>query len=68
MMSAKMACLGLLKIKVFSNKVHDVIIYVHDVSSNISSRNSNYIVEVVMPPKFGKSSLSMGEVIITSIL
>ena len=31
MMSAKSATLGLLEIKVFLNKVYDVIIYVHDV-------------------------------------
>ena len=67
-MSAKMASLGLLKIKVFWNKGYDVIISVHDVTNKILSRNSNYIVDVVMWPKFGNSSISMGEVIITSIL
>ena len=68
MMSAKMATPELLKIKVFWNKGHDVIISVHDVSSKILSRDSNYIVDVVMWSKFGKSSISMREVIITSIL
>ena len=68
MMSAKLATLGLLKIKVFWNKGYDVIISVHDVTNKILSRDSNYIVDVVMWPKFGNSSISMREVIITSIL
>ena len=68
MMSAKMATLGLLKIKVFWNKGYDVIIFVHDVTNKILSRDSNYIVDVVMWPKFGNSSISMKEIIITSIL
>ena len=68
MMSAKMATPELLKIKVFWNKGHDIIISVHDVTSKILSRDSNYIVDVVMWPKFGNSSISMREVIITSIL
>ena len=68
MMSAKMATPGLLKIKVFWNKGYDVIISVHDVTNKILSRDSNYIIDVVMWPKFGNSSISMREVIITSIL
>ena len=68
MMSAKMATLGLLKIKVFWNKGYDVIISVHDVTNKILSRDSNYIVDVVMWPKFGNSSIFMKEVIIMSIL
>ena len=68
MMSAKMATLDLLKIKVFWNKDYDVTISVHDVTSKILSRDSNYIVGVVMWPEFGNSSISMREVIITSIL
>ena len=32
-MSTKLATLGLLKIKVFQNKDHDVIIFVHDVTN-----------------------------------
>ena len=48
MMSAKMANLGLLKIKIFRKKGYDVIISVHDVTSKILSRESNYIVNVVM--------------------
>ena len=61
-MSAKMAPLGLLKIKAFWNKYYDVIISVNE----ILSCDSNYIVRVVMWSKFGNSSISMREVIITS--
>ena len=68
MMSAKMATPGLLKIKVFWNKGYDVIISVHDVTNKILSRDSNYIIDVVMWPKFGNCSISMRKVIITSIL
>ena len=68
MMSAKMATPGLLKITVFWNKGYDVIISVDDVTNKILSRDSNYIVDVVMWPKFGNSSIYMREVIITSIL
>ena len=42
---------------------------VHDVTNKILWRDLNYIVDVVMWPKFGdSSSSSMREVIITSIL
>ena len=68
MMSAKMATPGLLKIKVFWNKGYGVIIYVHDVTRKILSGYLDYIVDMVMWLKFGNSSISMREVIITSIL
>ena len=68
MILAKMATLGLLKIKVFWNKGYGPIIYVYDVTNKFLSRDSNYIVDVVMWPKFGNSSISMREVIITSSL
>ena len=68
MMSAKMATPDLLKIKIFWNKGYDVIIYVHDITNKILSRDSNYIVHVVMWPKFGNSNISMSKVIIISIL
>ena len=68
MMSAKLATLGLLKIKMFWNKGYHVIISVYDVTSKILSRDSNYIVHTVMQSKFGNSSISMREFIITSIL
>ena len=63
-----MATPGLLKIMVFSNKGYDVIISVDDVTNKILSRDSNYIVDVFMWPKFGNSSISMREVITTSTL
>ena len=68
MMPAKMADLGLLKIKLFWNKGYDVTIFVYDVTNKILLRKSNYIVNIVMWPKFGNSTTSMTEVIITSAL
>ena len=53
MMSAKLVTPGLLKIKIFWNKGQDVIISIHDVTNKDSSRDSNYIVAVVMWSKFG---------------
>ena len=67
-MSAKLATLGLLKIKVTLNKSFDVIIFVHNVTNKILSRYSNYIVDVVILPKFGNSCIFTTEVIITLIL
>ena len=52
---------------VFWNKDYDIITSVCDITNKILSLDSNYIV-VVMWPKFGNSSISMREVIITSIL
>ena len=68
MMSVKMATLGLLKTKVFWNKGYDVIISGHDVIRKILSSDSNYIVNVLMWPRFGNSSIFMREGIIISIL
>ena len=68
MMSAKMATLGLLKIKIFWYKGYDVIIFVYDVTNKILSRYSNYIIDVAMWQKFGNFSISMRKVIIISIL
>ena len=64
MMSPKLATLGLLKIRIFLNKVYGVIISVHGVTNKILSRDWNYIVDVVMWEKFGNSSISMREVVI----
>ena len=61
-MVAKLATLGLIKIKVFWNKGYDVIVSVHDVINRILLHGSNYIVDVVMWPKFDNSSISMKEV------
>ena len=68
MISAKVATLGLLKIKLFWNKGYDVIIIVHDITNKTLLCDSSYIVDDVMRPKFGNSSISLREVIITSIL
>ena len=63
-----MATPGLLKIKTFWKKAYDVIISAHDVTNTILSGNSNYNVNVVMWQKFGNSTISLREVILTSIL
>ena len=68
MMSAKKTILGLHQIKVYWNESYDVIISVYDVINKNLSRGSNYIVDVVMWPKFGNSGTCMKEVIITSTL
>ena len=60
-MSTKMATPDFLKIKAFRNKCYGVIIYVHDVTNKILSRDSNYIVDWSCD-----SSISMREV--TTIL
>ena len=67
-MSAKLATLGLLKIKVFRSKGYDLIISVHDVTNKMLSHDLNYIVNLVMWPKFGNFSVSMREVITILIL
>ena len=67
-MSAKTATLGFHGIRVFGNKVYDVIIHVCDVTYKISSLDSNYIVNMVLWPRFGNSSISVREVIIATIL
>ena len=64
MMSARLAILGLLKTKIFWNNGYDVLISVYDVTKNFFSHGSKYIADLVMWPKFGNSSTSMGECII----
>ena len=68
MMSAKMATPGLLKAKIFWNKGYYVIYFAYDVTNKILSHDSNYVVDVVMWPRFGNSSICRTEVFITSIL
>ena len=53
-----MATPGLFKITVFWNKVYGVIITIDDVTKEILSRDSNYIVDEFMWPKFGNCSIS----------
>ena len=68
MMPAKLVTLDILKIKVLWSKVYNVIIFVHDFNDKIFTRDSNYIVDVVMRSKFGNSNISMRKVIVKSIL
>ena len=67
MMPAKIATLGLLKTKLSWNKGYVFIIFVYDSTNEILSSDSNYIVDVVMWPKFGNSSIPMRNVIVGSI-
>ena len=71
MMSAKLATLDLLKIKIFWNNGYEAVIsvnfFLNDVTNKILSRDSSYIVDVVMWPNL-VTSISMREVIITTIL
>ena len=68
MMPANMATSDLYKTTIFWNKDYDVITPVHDATNKILSRDSNYIVDVVMWSEFGNSSISMREVVIVSTL
>ena len=65
--SAKLVTLGANIIKVFWNNGYEVILLAHDVTNKISSSDKNYIVDVIMWPKFGNSVISMREVTISSI-
>ena len=47
-MLAKLDTTGILEIKIFQNKGYDVIIPDYDVTNKISSRDSSYIVHVIM--------------------
>ena len=51
--------------KIFHNKGYEVTISVKDFTKKLSSCDSDHIVEVVMWRKFGNSSFSRREVIIT---
>ena len=68
MMSAKMATPCLVKLTVFWNKGYEDIVPASDVTDKILSSDSNYIADVSLWPRFDKCSISMREVIITSIL
>ena len=67
-MSAKLASPVLFKLKEFQTKGYDVTIINYDVTNNILSRDSNYVVDVGMLLKVGNCSISMRDVFITSIL
>ena len=68
MMSAKLATPGLFKMKKFRSKDYDVMISEYDATNIILSRDSNYIVDAVMWQKFGNSSISLREGIVSSVL
>ena len=68
MMSVEMATPDLLKITVFWNEGYDAIIPLDDVINKVWPLDSNDIVDLFMRPNFGKSSISVREVITTSIL
>ena len=55
MMLTKITTISLLKITVFWNEGYDVIISDHDVTNEILSHDSNYIVDVVMRPNVIKT-------------
>ena len=67
-MSAKLATPGCLKINIFQYKCYGVIIIEYDVTNKILSHDSNYIVDLVLWPKFGNSNISIRAAIITSVL
>ena len=49
-MSAEVATLGLLKIKLFWNKGYDVKSSAHDLTNKVLSGESNYILDLIMWP------------------
>ena len=55
----------LFKIKVFWNEGYDNVISVSGVTKKIFSRASNYVVDLVIWPKFVNSNISMREVVST---
>ena len=52
MMPAEIATLGFLKIKIFWNKSYDVIISVYEVTNEILSCDSNYVIIIYYYIKF----------------
>ena len=68
MMSAKLTTPGFLRIKIFQKKGYGVIILYYDATNKKLSHYLTYIADGVTWPKYGNSSISIREVIITSIL
>ena len=66
MISEKIATLGLPKIKVYWNKWFDVIVSANDVTNRFLLREADYVVNVVVSPKFGNFTIYMKEVIMNS--
>lgn len=67
-MSTELATPGLLEIKISWKNDYDVIVYAHDTSKKVLSHKSTYIVDELMWPSFGKSSIYRKELIKTSFL
>ena len=57
-MASKLTTPGLFKINVFRNKDFDIIASVHDVTDKILSRDSNYVVDVIILLNSGNASIS----------
>ena len=57
MIPAELATPDLLKTKVFWNEGSDIMISIHDGKIKILSSSSDYVVNVVMLPSFGYSSI-----------
>ena len=55
MMSAKLATVGFFKTQITWHQGYDVITSIHEVTNKILSRDSHYVVDVVIWPKFGNS-------------
>ena len=68
MISATVATLGFLKIKIIWNNGYDVMVSVYDATDKILTRDSNYFVNLFKWLIIGNPSISMIKVIITSIL
>ena len=67
LISAKLTTPTLLEIRVFWNKGY-VVISVDDITDKILSRDSSFVVDVVMWVKFTNSVISVAEANLTSIL
>ena len=64
MMPVKLATVDLPQRNIFWNRGFDLITSVYGVTNEILSLYLNYIVDVIMRPKFGNPNISMREVII----
>ena len=68
MMPPELATPGHFRLMLFWNKGSDVIIFIRNATNKILSSSSNNIVDVVMGPNLGYSSIFMREVTIAQML
>ena len=68
MIPIKLATQDIFKIKVFWNEEYDFITSVYSVINESFSRVLNYVVDLVIWPKFGNSSISFTEVVMNKRL